>query len=350
MISKMRDDESGSRIGIVMNGSPLFSGGAASGPSEIRRWMLENDWIEAIVALPTSLFYNTAIQTYVWILTNRKPEFRRGKVQLIDASGERFWNAMRKGLGEKRREIPDEARHEIVRIYAEMLNGNGEYSEFSKIFDAEEFGYREVRIERPLRLNFCTSLRRLNRLQDDKAFTKLSEDQQQAIWRALDANNDINPPFGGDQGDDGGYLVWKNRDEFVGLIEGYPKDAGIKVKAPVMKAILSALSERDEEADICADKHGNPEPDTGLRDHELVPLKETWKDYVAREVKPFVPDAWVDESHRDARDGQVGRIGYEINFNRNFYQYVPPRPLEEINAELNALEGEIARLLKEVAA
>lgn len=256
MISKMRDDENGSRIGIVMNGSPLFSGGAASGPSEIRRWMLENDWIEAIVALPTNLFYNTAIQTFVWILTNRKPETRRGKVQLIDASGERFWKSMRKALGEKRREIPDDARHEIVRIYAEMLNGNGEYSEFSKIFDAAEFGYREVRMERPLRLNFCTSLRRLNRLGEEKAFAKLPEDEQQLIRRALDTNNDIHPPVGGDKGDDGGYQIWKNRDEFVAAIEGYLRDAEVKVKAPVMKAILSALSERDEEADICTDKKG----------------------------------------------------------------------------------------------
>ncbi len=124
----------------------------------------------------------------------------------------------------------------------------------------------------------------------------------------------------------------------------------MKIGAPVKKAILSALSERDEDADICTDKDGKPEPDTELRDHELVPLKEDWRDYVEREVTPFVPDAWVDESYRDARDGEVGRVGYEINFNRYFYQYVPPRPLEEIDAELKALEAEIAGLLKEVAA
>ena len=128
------------------------------------------------------------------------------------------------------------------------------------------------------------------------------------------------------------------------------KAQGIKIGAPVKKAILAALSERDEDADICTDKDGNPEPDTELRDHELVPLGEDWRDYVAREVKPFVPDAWVDESHRDARDGEVGRVGYEINFNRYFYKYVPPRPLDEIDAELRALEAEIAGLLKEVAA
>ena len=161
MISKMRDDETGSRIGIVMNGSPLFTGGANSGESEIRRWMLENDLVEAIVALPTDLFYNTGIQTYVWLLSNRKPTDRRRKVQLIDASGERFWKSMRKSLGSKRREIPETARKEVVRIYADMLNGNGESGEFSKTFDTTDFGYREIRVERPLQLNFQVAPERI---------------------------------------------------------------------------------------------------------------------------------------------------------------------------------------------
>ena len=174
MISKMRNDEVGSRIGIVMNGSPLFTGGAGSGESEIRRWMLEKDWVEAIVALPTDLFYNTGIQTYVWLLTNRKPKERRGKVQLIDASGERFWKSMRKLLGSKRREIPDEARHEIVRIYADFLNGESEESDVAKVFDTTDFGYREIRVERPLRLNFKVDDERLARLEDAKAFSKLA--------------------------------------------------------------------------------------------------------------------------------------------------------------------------------
>ncbi|MGH6865532.1 MAG: type I restriction-modification system subunit M, partial [Methyloceanibacter sp.] len=164
MISKMRHDETGSRIGIVMNGSPLFTGGAGSGESEIRRWMLENDWVEAIVALPTDLFYNTGIQTYVWILTNRKPKARRGKVQLINASGERFWKSMRKSLGSKRREIPEDARDEIVTIYADILNGNAGESEVSRIFDTTDFGYREIRIERPLRLSFQATPERLDQL------------------------------------------------------------------------------------------------------------------------------------------------------------------------------------------
>jgi type I restriction enzyme M protein len=335
MISKMRDDEVGSRIGIVMNGSPLFTGGAASGESEIRRWMLENDWVEAIVALPTDLFYNTGIQTYVWLLTNRKPASRQGKVQLIDASGERFWKSMRKSLGAKRREIPDEARAEIVRIYSDFVNGEGGEGDVSKIFDTTEFGYREIRVERPLRLNFQASPERIARLRDEKAFRNLDDDEREQIESVLGA-------IGG--------KLFTNRDAFEKALAKAIKAAGIKLAAPVKKAILSALSERDEEADICRASDGTPEPDTELRDHELVPLSEDWRDYVAREVTPFVPDAWVDESYRDASDGEVGRVGYEINFNRYFYKYVPPRPLEEIDSELKALEAEIAGLLKEVAA
>ena len=276
----------GSRIGIVMNGSPLFTGGAGSGESEIRRWMLENDWVEAIVALPTDLFYNTGIQTYVWLLTNRKPESRRGKVQLIDASGERFWKSMRKSLGSKRREIPEDARHEIVRIYADFLNGEDGKSEVSKIFDAADFGYREIRVERPLKLNFQASEERIARLADEKAFQKLDEDEREEIEVVLLSM--------GDQ-------LITNRDVFEKALNKALKAEGINIGAPVKKAILSALSERDESADICTDKDGNPEPDTELRDHELVPLAEDWRDYVAREVTPFVPDAWVDESYTDTQ-------------------------------------------------
>jgi len=338
MICKMRDDEHGSRIGIVMNGSPLFTGGAGSGESEIRRWMLENDWVEAIVALPTHLFYNTGIQTYVWLLNNRKPAERRNKVQLIDASGERFWQSMRKSLGSKRREIPEQARDEIVRIYANMLNGEGpeDWSDYSKIFDTADFGYREIRVERPLRLNFQVNDERLARLTAEKAIQKLDEAERQALIDALTSHMAT--------------TLFTNRDEFDKSLTKALKGAGVKISTPVKKTILSALSERDQDADICTDAKGNPEPDTELRDHELVPLDEDWRDYIAREVTPFVPDAWVDESYRDAQDGEVGRVGYEINFNRYFYKYVPPRPLEEIDAELKQLEAEIAGLLKEVAA
>lgn len=335
MISKMRDDETGSRIGIVMNGSPLFTGGAGSGESEIRRWMLENDWVEAIVALPTDLFYNTGIQTYVWLLTNRKPSARQGKVQLIDASGERFWASMRKSLGSKRREIPDAARDDIVRLYEGFLNGRSGECDVSKIFSTTDFGYREIRVERPLRLNFEASEERIARLADEKAFQKLSEDEREEIEVVL-------------LGMGGARLT--SRSAFEKALTKALKAEGIKVAAPVKKAILSALSERDAAADICTDGNGHPEPDPQLRDHELVPLAEDWRAFMAREVTPFVPDAWVDESYRDASDGGIGRVGYEINFNRYFYKYVSPRPLAEIDAELKALEAEIAGLLKEEAA
>jgi type I restriction enzyme M protein len=335
MISKMRNDEQGSRIGIVMNGSPLFTGGAGSGESEIRRWMLENDWVEAIIALPTDLFYNTGIQTYVWLLTNRKDTARRGKVQLIDASGERFWKSMRKSLGSKRREIPSEACDEIARTYAEMLNGDGAWGDVSKIFATTDFGYREIRVERPLKLAFSVTKEGLEALRDAKPFERLEEGERLAVLDALLVHLPQDER-------------WIDRDDFDKALSAALRRAGVKVGAPVRKAILSALSERDEDADVCTDAKGNPEPDADLRDHELVPLGEDWHTYVQREVLPFVPDAWVDESYTDAQDGGVGRVGYEINFNRYFYKYVPPRPLVEIDAELKALEAEIAGLLQEV--
>jgi len=335
MIAKMRDDEQGSRIGIVMNGSPLFTGGAGSGESEIRRWVLENDWVEAIIALPTDLFYNTGIQTYVWLLTNRKQTERRGKVQLIDASGEQFWKSMRKSLGSKRREITDDAVDQIARIYSEMLNGDGEWGDVSKIFATTDFGYREIRIERPLKLAFSINKETLTALSEAKPFQRLDEDDRLSVMQAL-----LTHLPAGER--------WIDRDDFEKALNTALKRVGVKIGGPVKKAILSALSERDDDAFVCADKDGNPEPDSDLRDHELVPLGEDLKDYVKREVLPFVSDAWVDESYRDDRDGGVGRVGYEINFNRYFYNYVPPRPLAEIDAELKALEAEIAGLLKEV--
>lgn len=335
MISKMRTDEAGSRIGIVMNGSPLFTGGAGSGESEIRRWMLENDWIEAIVALPTDLFYNTGIQTYVWLLTNRKPTQRRGKVQLIDASGERFWKPMRKNLGSKRREIRDDARESIATIFHDMANGCGPWAEVSKVFDTTDFGYREIKIERPLKLNFQVNAERIERLKLAKPFLRLDAAEQADVLHVVATRLPE--------------TLFKDRPSFDAALTKALKGAGVKVGAPIRKAILASLSERDETAAVCLDSDGKPEPDPDLRDYELVPLKEDWKDYVAREVTPFVPDAWVDQTYRDEADKGVGRVGYEISFNRYFYRYVPPRPLAEIDAELRALEAEIADLLKAVA-
>ncbi|KQI69340.1 restriction endonuclease subunit M [Loktanella sp. 3ANDIMAR09] len=336
MISKMRHDENGSRIGIVMNGSPLFTGGAGSGESEIRRWLMEDDLVEAIIALPTDIFYNTGIQTYIWILTNRKVAARRGKVQLIDASSARFWQSMRKSLGSKRRQISDDARAEIVRIYGEYLNGDAGYGDVSKIFKTTDFGYREIRVERPKRVIFRGSSDQRKALEASKVFQKYDLEQQNRITDTLyDKCNDVE---------------FSSREQFAQHIRLCLEADGRDFDAKLVALIVSSAEVPSEEGEVQRDARGRIVADPKLRDHELVPLDEDWEAYVEREVMPFVPDAWVDVSHIDPRDGEVGRVGYEINFNRYFYQYVPPRPLAEIDAELKTLEAEIAGLLKEVVA
>ena len=330
LVSKMRPrQEGGSRIGIILNGSPLFTGGAGSGESEIRRYLLQHDLVEAIVGLPTDLFYNTGIATYVWILSNHKPAERRGQVQLINATGRA--SKMRKSLGSKRQFVADRDIEEIVRLY-----GACQESEESKLFPVEAFGYRRITVERPLRLNFQASPERLARLDDEKPIQKLAEGEREAIKRAC-ATLDPAQRF-------------TNREVFTKVLKAALKEAGLKVGAPVQKAILNALSERDPEADICLDKNGNPEPDSGLRDNENVPLEESVFDYFEREVKPHVPDAWIDEEKRDPLDGRIGMVGFEIPFNRHFYKFNPPRPLEEIDADLKACTDRIKQMIEELSA
>ena len=271
LISKMRPPaDGGGRIGIVLNGSPLFTGDAGSGESEIRRWILENDWLEAIIALPTDLFYNTGIATYIWILDNAKRKERKGRVQLIDAT--RMYAKMKKSLGSKRATITDEQIAEIVKVYGENLEGatfRGEYQErkpngngnsepeaprvVSKVFDNAFFGYRKVTVDRPPRPG----------------------------------------------------------------TEGKPKK-------------------------------GEQPYDRELRDTETIPLTDSIDDYMAREVLPHVPDAWVNTTIRDEKDGGVGKVGYEINFNRYFYVYKPPRPPEVIAAEIREMEKRFLELMKGV--
>jgi type I restriction enzyme M protein len=330
LVSKMRPrQEGGSRIGIILNGSPLFTGGAGSGESEIRRYLLQHDLVEAIVGLPTDMFYNTGIATYVWILSNHKPAERRGQVQLINATGRA--SKMRKSLGSKRQFVADRDIEEIVRLY-----GACQESEESKRFPVEAFGYRRITVERPLRLNFQASPERLARLDDEKPIQKLAEGECEAI-KAACATLDPEQRF-------------TSRDAFIKALKAALKTSGLKVGAPVQKAILNALSERDPEADICLDKNGNPEPDTGLRDNENVPLGESVFDYFEREVKPHVPDAWIDEEKRDPLDGRIGIVGFEIPFNRHFYQFTPPRPLEEIDADLKACTDRIKQMIEELSA
>jgi type I restriction enzyme M protein len=349
MLSRMKPESAqGSRVAIVMNGSPLFTGDAGSGESEIRRWIIENDWLEAIVALPEQLFYNTGIATYVWILSNRKSKDRKGKVQLIDATG--YWVPMRKSLGDKRREISTEQIQEISHIFQDFKE-----IVVSKIFGNEDFGFRKVTIERPLRLNFQASPERIARLDEQTAFKNLAvskkrNPKEKAIEENLGRQQQeaLRKVIGRMPQD-----VYSNRTEFekalndalrtAGALEGLPK-----ITTALHSAILNALSERDENADICRDKDGHPEADTSLRDYENVPLKEDIQEYFDREVRPYVPDAWIDEGTRDHKDGELGRVGYEINFNRYFYKYEPPRSLEEINQELKAIEEEIQTMLREM--
>ncbi len=344
MASRMNAvEDGGGRLAIIMNGSPLFTGDAGSGESEIRRWIIENDWLEAIVALPEQLFYNTGIATYVWIVSNRKAPERKGKVQLINAT--KLWTPMRRSLGDKRREIAPEHRRQIVALHEKFEEAEG-----SKIFDTSYFGYRKIQVERPLRLNFQASSERIARLEDQKAFAGLaiSKKKDPAAKAAEEAaglavQKQIKEMLATMPG-----TLFLGRDEFVAALNTAAKSAGIKLGAPMKKAILAALSERDEEAAICFNPDGAPELDPDLRDHEIVPLDESVYDFFEREVKPYLPDAWINESVRDQKDGEVGKIGYEINFNRYFYVYQPPRPLEEIKADIKTLEKEILQLLSEV--
>jgi len=330
LVSKMRDArEGGSRIGIILNGSPLFTGGAGSGESEIRRYLLQNDMVEAIVALPTDMFYNTGISTYVWVLSNNKPAERKGKVQLIDATDRA--TKMRKSLGSKRQFVSESDQDEIVRMY-----GDFQETKKSKIFPIEAFGYRRITVERPLKLNFQTSEDRIERIADEKAIQKMDQEDQDKILaacRAMDAET-----------------VYRNRKQFQKALKTSLTDHQVYLSAPQLKALLNALSERDPEADICMDSKGNPEADTGLRDSENVPLSESVYDYFEREVKPHVPDAWIDESKRDEKDGEVGIVGFEIPFNRHFYEFTPPRPLEEIDADLKQCTDRIKQMIEELSA
>ena len=336
MIAKMKPaSEGGSRIAIVFNGSPLFTGDAGSGESEIRRWILENDWLEAIVALPDQLFFNTGIFTYVWIVTNRKAKKRRGKVQLINAGD--LFRKMRKSLGNKRNELADEHIAEICQVY-----GDFEESKRSKIFKNEDFGYAKITVERPLKLSFQASPERIERLREESAFANLAKSKKKGADGAaeIEAGKRQQEAILAALGTLAPKRVYTSRKLFEEEVEAFVKRFAGKVGAPVMKAILSALAERDETAEVCTDKNGEPEPDAELRDTENVPLTEKITDYVKREVLPHVPDAWVDESKT--------KIGYEIPFTRHFYEYKPLRPLSEIEAEIRKLESEIQGMLGEV--
>lgn len=322
LISKMRDvdpdhEETRGRAAIVLNGSPLFTGKAGSGESEIRRWVIESDLLDAIIALPTDMFYNTGISTYIWVLDRKKPAERRGTVQLIDGSG--MFVKMRKSLGSKRKELSRDDIETIVKLYAGHEDAADKRS---KVFANEAFGYHTITVERPLRLSFQVTPGRVDAAIESKPVEKLAYDTRERLRRALQSMDQ--------------QRIWKDRNKFNYDLGKALGASGVKVGTPVRKAILAAIGERDETAEICTDAHGNPEPDPKLRDTENVPLGDDIEEYFARDVIPYVPDAWIDHAKT--------KIGYEIPFTRHFYEYVPPRALEEIDADVKRLIGEIQQL------
>jgi type I restriction enzyme M protein len=385
MISKRHpapeDGGEGSKIAIIFNGSPLFSGDAGSGPSNIRRWIIENDWLDAIVALPDQLFYNTGIFTYVWLVTNRKKPERRGKVQLID--GTRFFARMKKSLNNKRNELSDDHIAHLTRLYGAFTDGEtarvctnektGVWEErvVSRIFENREFGFLKVTVERPLRLNFEATPERIARLDDQSAFVGLAVSKKRKDAKAVEAEEAegraVQEAIRAVLGTLPGGGLYKDRDRFEAALEAAAKRAKLKLPAPIKKAIFAAIGERDPTAEICRDSKDRPEPDSELRDTENIPLppgtalplpmafgpdmpnddlakamKPVIDAYIVAEVLPYVPDVWVDYAKT--------KIGYEIPINRHFYVYKPPRPLGEIETDITKLEGEIAGLLKGLVA
>lgn len=375
-----KDGGDGSKIAIIFNGSPLFTGAAGSGESNIRRWIIENDWLDAIVALPDQMFYNTGIYTYIWLVSNRKPAERKGKIQLID--GTRHYQKMRKSLGDKRNELSDDHIDELTRLYANYQHDETakvrvekkgketktEERVCSKIFKNQEFGFLKVAVERPLKLNFQASEERIEKLKTETAFENLAKSKkrkdaaviakgeaegralQEAILGVLSSLDDT---------------LYKNRKQFLSALKAAFANEYIKLETTVRKAILSALSERDETADVCTNSRGEAEPDKSLSDTELIPLpddialplpigydkkadntklvemtKAHCEAYLEREVLPHMPEAWIDYSKT--------KVGYEIPLTRHFYVYEPPRPLDKIDKEISDIEKDIISLLKGV--
>ena len=316
MISRMRPvNEGGSRIAVVFNGSPLFSGDAGSGMSEIRRWIIENDWLDAIIGLPDQLFYNTGISTYVWIVTNRKRPERQGHVQLIDARD--LFVKMKPSLGNKRSELSPEQIAQITQAYEDFAETHR-----SKILPNSAFGYRKVTVERPLRVRYAFTEQAVDTIFTATSVVKLGQQAETLadaiaglVGSTFDAPADLDVALA---------PVWAK----VG-----------KVGAPVLKAVMAAVTARDPDAEPVKTKNGF-EPDPELRDTENVPLDEDVDAFIEREVRPYAPDAWVDKTKT--------KIGYEIPFTRHFYKYVPPRPLAEIDADIKASQQRILALLSQV--
>ena len=320
MMSKFNQNGDLSRLAVVLNGSPLFTGSAGSGESEIRRWIIENDYLEAIIALPTDMFYNTGIATYIWIITNQKTPRRKGKVQLINAAD--FHVAMIQSLGSKRKEISDQQIEEITQLFGDFED----VQDRVKIFDNVDFGYQRITIERPLKRNFQVCEDRIEILKSARSFTRLPQEQQQRILEVLDTLE--------------GDCLYKNRDEFIRILTDAFTGAQVNITAAQSKLIYQSLSEYDETADVCTNRKGEPEPEPDLRDYENVPLREDIDAYFSREVQPHVPEAWIDYSKT--------KVGYEIPFNRYFYTFKPPRELDAIDADLIGVTDGIVEMIEGV--
>jgi type I restriction enzyme M protein len=330
MLSKMKTDEK-SRIAVITNGSPLFTGDAGSGENNIRKWIIENDYLEAIIGLPDQLFYNTGIRTYIWVLTNEKPKERKGKIQLVDASAK--YIKMRKSLGNKRHQLSDDDIENILDLYSRF-----DENDVIKVFDKEDFGYTKVTVERPLQLNFEVTRERLENLHAVNAFSKLAASKSKDPETKLREENEgkqvqdeitqtlqrIDKPY-------------QNWDEFEKRVKKALKQ--FQLSPAFIKNIIMALSEHDDTADYVTDAKGNMKPDGKLRDTEKIPLKEDIDEYFQREVLPYYPDAWMDR--------KKDKIGYEINFTQYFYQYQPPRSLEEIENDIKKVTAEIQELIRE---
>lgn len=331
----------GGRMGVILSASPLFSGGAGSGESEIRRYLFENDLIEAIVALPTEIFTNTGIQTYLWILTNNKEERRRGKVQLIDAS--KMGRRMRKSMGSKRNELttyetPDEqgmalgSRSDIGVIQELWSDFEQSDPKVSKVFENRDFGYRTITVERPLRLRLATaeeaaeSLHAHPKLSKDDHLPQLEERTKALLEQAK--QEEVRPS----------QVLEKIKSEAKAL----------RLNIALAKAWGNAMTRTDAEGEVILDKNQQPISDPEIRDTEDVPLTEDVQAYFEREVLSHTPDAWINTEVIDEKDGLPGKVGYEIPFNRYFYTYEAPPSLQEVNARILERSTRIMEMLKEI--
>lgn len=343
VVSKFKSpDEGGTDAAVIFNGSPLFTGDAGSGESEIRRWLLEKDYLDAIVALPEQLFFNTGIATYIWLLTSRKSADRKGKVMLIDARTTR--TQLRKNLGSKRYEMSSVNIDEVLKIYNNQQEG-----EKAKIFPTTAFAYREIAIQRPLRLKFAVTDESLTRLKEHKEFlndrpSKKSGDKGEAenvAWQKLRVA--IYQTLETMRG-----KVITSRKVFLDALEDGIQEKELTLSKRILKIVWQEIGERDETAELCKDEDGEPEADNDLKDYERVPWGMDIHEYFEKEVKPYAPDAWIDETVKDEKDGNIGTVGYEIPFTRFFYKYLAPRDVADIEADIAQTEEEIQVLLKKI--